>query len=92
MNRKQKMCLLVGLALIVLIGFFPPNELRLPELAGPWAWWERWTILMLHRSLYNVPLRYVRFCRLFGQWSIVVLITSGLICACRDKKPKGERK
>ena len=86
MNRKQKVCLWVGVAVIVLIGLFPPSKLACPRFKGPWLWWEKAMILVLHNSIYNLRMQYVKLLNLFAEWSIVALAAGGLIYTCRDKK------
>ncbi len=86
MNRKQKTILWVGVAVIVLIGVFPPSKLACPRFSGPWLWWEKATILVLHNSIYNLRMRYVKLLNLFVEWSIVALAAGVLIYVFRDKK------
>ena len=90
MNRKQKVCLWVGVAVIVLIGLFPPSKLACPKFSGPWLWWEKAMILVLHNSIYNLRIRYVKLLNLFVEWSIVALAAGGLIYARRDRKTEGK--
>jgi hypothetical protein len=89
MNRKQMICLWIGIAVFVLMGIFPPwivhsgivqridgyhLILRPPE-SDEWYWYP----------LLNTSYLYI-------QWTIVAVITVGLCYTLRDKNPKGEQK
>jgi hypothetical protein len=90
MNSKQRIILSIGVAVIVLIGLFPPSKLACPKFTGPWLWWEKAMILVLHNSIYNLRIRYVKLLNLFVEWSIVALAAGGLIYAFRDRNAEGK--
>jgi hypothetical protein len=79
MNRKQKICLWIGIAFFVLLGLFPPTK------STPWAIQEttQRPITRYHRSIDGS--------KLFAYLAMVAVITGGLIVTLKDKKPKDEK-
>lgn len=78
MNRRQRVCLWIGIVVFVLMGLFPPcyglgpgesayTFLFLPLLQVDTYWW-----IDIHR--------------LCVQWAIVVVVTGGLILTFHDRK------
>jgi len=47
-------------------------------------------ILVLHNSICNLGMRYVKLLNLFVEWFIVALAAGGLIYACRDRNLQGK--
>ncbi|MHC4075741.1 MAG: hypothetical protein ACYSRZ_04930 [Planctomycetota bacterium] len=99
MNKTQLLVMWVGIAIVVLMGIFPPwvvidetnpfyvgySFMFLPPDAGTW--------LSKHRHF--KPKEYVGvidFTRLLTQWLMVAVIVGGLIITFKDKKPKDEQK
>jgi hypothetical protein len=83
MNRKQKKCLWVGIAVFILMGLFPP-------------WYSYSSIrgynsLIYHSYGYGFLLippegRSIDTHRLYVQWSMVGVVTGGLILTFGDRK------
>jgi len=89
MNRKQKFCLWVGIAVIVLMGVIPPVQRT------------RSTSIFRGRgrTYKTIEYRFILDTRqgivvsnLLVQWVVVSIITGGLIYAFKDDKPKDEQK
>ena len=77
MNRKQKIGLWAGIAVVVLMGIFPPYLSQLggiPCDAG-------YDFLLSHQFNAEINTK-----RLVVQWVIVGVITGGLIATFHDKK------
>ena len=100
MNRKQKICLWLGIAVIVLMGLFPPWLVEGHRV-------EYWSIFAppSHlRPVYPYDLldevagtpRYessrltaeIVTDYLFAQWLMVAAITGGFIITFQDRRPK----
>lgn len=89
MNRRQKIVLWIGIAVIVVMGVFPPwlytttgNGLNSKKNAG-------YSCILFPPPPKGVGLRYgisLDVSRLCVQWAIVVVITAGLIVAFKDNK------
>jgi glucose uptake protein GlcU len=83
-NKRQEICLWIGIATIVLMGIFPPVDKPVP--VGKLI---EWSVFFTAKSW------EIEYATLFGQWSIVGALTGGLIYAYKDKKRKesgGEEK
>ena len=96
MNKKQTVCLCLGIIVFVLMGLFPPCMLISPiddyvkyrysfvlnqvKLKAGYYGDDR--DVLLWESRINVP-------RLFAQWVTVIVITGGLVYTFRDK-PKNK--
>ncbi len=91
MNRKQKICLWLGIVAIVIIGIFSPwlytttgNGLNSKKNAG-------YSCILFPPPPKGVGLRYgisLDVSRLCVQWVIVAVVTGGLIVTLKDKKQK----
>ena len=87
MNKKQKICLWIGIAIIVLMSLFPPwfyTHARITEVqtnAG-------YHFLLIPPLPYDKVGSGIRLdtSRLFVQWVVIAIITSGLIVTFKDKK------
>lgn len=91
MNKKQKKCLWIGIAVIVLMGLFPPVAKRGKILGGG------------DGRAYRIGSTYVKYefildtrapvvlSNLITQWFVVSAIAAGLIYSFKDKKPKDEK-
>jgi len=106
MNKKQKTVLWTGIAVIVLMGIFPPTR-RGYEPGGPIPPGIRPPPGTPSRPIYVIPAHYgytflltakvseIGFDKLFLQWAMVAVVTGGLIYAFKDQKdtkPKAEQK
>jgi hypothetical protein len=99
MNWKQKICMWIGIAVIVLMGLFPPWILKDPVDGGeaqslkfgllvpqlPYFDWDR----MVWQQSYAYQIHVVQ---LVIQWFMVAVVTGGLVVTFADKKPKEEQK
>ena len=90
MNWKQKLVLMLGIAIFVIMGIYPPWVLRFgsnayPQTAvGPYAPITEYTEFSdRNRGTY---LKYIDLYRLGVQWIMVVVVTGGLIVVLKDKK------
>ncbi len=99
MNKKQKICLWAGIAVIVLMGIFPSTRrgyepaVRIPPGIRPPPG-------ITPQPIYVKPAHYgytflltaktseIGFDKLFVQWAVAALVTAGLIYTLRDKKDK----
>ena len=98
MNKKQLIIMWVGIAIVVLMGIFPP-WLAIEEnthiylghsfiLSPPNENWLRH-----HRDSIDInQIGIVDFTRLLIQWTMVSVIVGGLFITFKDKKPKDEQK
>lgn len=82
MNKSQEIVLWVGIAVIVFVGLNSPLNsscrLFLGEGAGAGA-------AEIATKIHNIGQLYMR-------WTMTAIVTAGLICTLRDKKPKLEQK
>ena len=100
MNDRQKICLWLGIAVIVLMGIFPPT---------PRGWYYRALYGGIRREngeppivdhifhcgytfLFTAKESEISLNKLIIQWGIVGAVTFGLIYTFRDKKAKDEQK
>ncbi len=83
MNCKQKICLWLGICLIVLIGLFPPwvrgGTLLTPNDAG-------YHFIFTPPKVRSMECSRIDISRLFVQWVMVASITGGLVTTLKDKK------
>jgi len=79
MNKKQKNVLWIGIAIIVLIGIFPPGLGWQQTINNP-------------LTIFEVRGEFISYGKLLIQWAIVAVITGGLIYAFKDKQPENEQK
>jgi len=86
MNKKQKYCILIGIAVIVLMGIFPPNlHSRTAYRVGGGRGIS--TYVAYDFIFTGGP---VVLSNLITQWVVVSAITGGLIIIFKDKKSKNE--
>jgi len=86
MNKKQKNCLLIGIAVIVLMGIFPPN---LHSRTGTRVGGGRGTYTYIaYDFIFDAGV--VALSNLITQWVVVSAITGGLIIIFKDKKSKDD--
>jgi len=98
MNANQKKCLIWGIAVIAIMGAFPPwrmyscapqSHIKRYEpadysfIAEPPK--PRWSKYRVYGVAIDLP-------RLLIQWAVVAVITGGLFVALKDKKPKDKQK
>lgn len=95
MNRKQKVCLWIGIIIIVLMGLYPPwvrhhmeefsyGRYSLTTKPGPYSF------------IWNLPwgAKFINVYRLGVQWAMVAAVTGGFIITFankKHKKPKDEQ-
>ena len=87
MNRKQKTFLWIGIAVIVLMGIFPPWISKV-EILNSTNQRNAGYGCILNPPTTNSPTWYVRIdtSRLSVQWVVIAVITSGLILTFKGKK------
>ena len=89
MNKKQLISLWVGISIIVVMGLFPPWVVSLSDhqrdcgydwIGTPpiYKWSSRGSVLAVNAHL-DIP-------RLCLQWSIISVVTVGLLITFKDKK------
>lgn len=97
MNREQKICLWVGIVVIVLMGIFPPTrrgfiyEAHVGGLRHSKE--ERiepldYSFHLGYTFLLTAEVSDIGFGKLIVQWAVVAVVTGGLIYKFRDKKDK----
>ncbi|MHC4546437.1 MAG: hypothetical protein ACYTDW_13280 [Planctomycetota bacterium] len=84
MNKKQKICLLVGITLFAVLGLFPRCWVSAGPRTNPLP--RRWFILNNSRAF---VIRDHTF--FYIQQAVIGLATGGLFVALRDKKTKDEQ-
>jgi hypothetical protein len=84
MNKKQKICLLAGITLFVVLGLFPRCWVSAGPQTNPLP--RRWFILNNSRAF---VIRDHTF--FYIQQAVIGLATGGLVLALRDKKTKDEQ-
>jgi hypothetical protein len=84
MNKKQLIVMWVGIAIIILMGIFPP---WIVTVQGTDNILGHAFILSRTGRKYDINASF-----LFVQWIMVVAITGGLIITFKDKKPNDEQK
>jgi len=96
MNKKQTVCLCLGIIVFVLMGLFPPCMTISP--VGDYVKYGYRFISNQFKGGYYGDVRddflwesRIDAFRLFAQWAIVAVITGGLIYAFKDK-PKDKEK
>lgn len=83
MNKKQTTVLWVGILIFVLIGLFPPLKSRSPK---PISRTNMPQIITVFDSDSKVDVN-----QLFVYWSIIVVLTGGLIYTLKDKKTRSQK-
>ena len=89
LNRKQLVCVWIGIVVFALLALFPPWYEHLPGFRGDRPLW--------HAPLFSRPEPSPSFSgsvrvdgvRLMLEWSVVVAITAGLLLTVRTRQPKG---
>ncbi len=84
MNRKQKICLLAGIILFAVLGFYPRCWVSAGPGTNPLP--RRWFILNNSRAFVIRDRNYF-----YIQQAVIGLATGGLFLAFRDKKMKVEK-
>ena len=102
MNRKQKVCMWVGIGVFVLMGIFPPTRRGYcpavtywPGLIQPGVPRRPLWVKPAHYGytfLFSAEVSDIGFGKLIVQWAVVAVVTGGLIFTFGDKKPKDEQK
>ncbi|MBA7671146.1 hypothetical protein ES703_79297 [subsurface metagenome] len=105
MNWKQKICLWVGIVVIVLMGIFPPTRRGYcpavtywPGLIQPGVPRRPLWVKPVHYGytfLFSAEVSDIGFGKLIVQWAVVAVVTGGLIFIFgdkKDRKPKDEQK
>jgi hypothetical protein len=78
MNKKQKNVMWIGIALIVVMGIFPP-----------WAISDQGSFAMLGYGFILSPPKnacHINTSHLYVQWIMVTVVTGGLVVTFMDKK------
>lgn len=93
MNKKQLLCMWIGIIVVVLMALFPPVEREIPNYRGPRIpRIGEGPISYRHVVNYEFLLTKgngtVVIGDLFVQWVIASGITAAFIYALKDKKPK----
>ncbi len=90
MNRKQKICLWIGIIVIVLMGIFPPLKFGCYQPDAVWAvdmsLWARRFHSFGYERLWMLEEPEIGFSKLLIQWSIVAIATVGLLLTFKDHK------
>ena len=84
MNKIQLIILWVGIAIVVLMGIFPPWAVTY-QGGGPYEGYA--FILSRPREICHIETTL-----LLVQWIMVAVVTGGLIITFKDRKPKDEQK
>lgn len=85
MNKKQLVVMWVGIAIIVLMGLFPPWT----TYGNSGDCYLTHKFILFKPAERNIPAR-IDTGHLFVQWIIVTAITGGLIVTFKDKKTKDD--
>jgi hypothetical protein len=95
MNQNQKICLWIGIVVIVTMGLFPPWISRAVG-SRPTEELPKYSFLLLPPPAQNlgngVSRHQIYMTRLVIQWLMVAIVTGGLMPTLADKKPKDEQK
>ena len=90
MNDRQKICLWLGIAVIVVMGIFPPTRrgaVRYPAgIRHPGRPQEILWVKPGYTFLFTAKASEIGFDKLFLQWAVAAVVTGGLIYAFKDKK------
>jgi hypothetical protein len=99
MNRKQIICLWIGIGVIVLMGLFPPWFFAVDAYGAKMKKNKGYIFILTpppHEfELTNRPVSVmssIDFSRLCLQGAMVAVVTSGLIVTFKGEKPKDEQK
>lgn len=91
MNRKQKICLWIGLSIVAILVVYPPYCCSLEEM--PFSFGHRnilrpLTFDKIELQVYAKEKFGIDVCRLLLEWLLIGVITTGGIWAFSDKKNK----
>ena len=102
MNRKQKVCILVSITAIVLMGLYPPWVIESKEIyggkvkytlePGPYSWiGSPPSPSGSYRyggktQYYDAKARFIDLYRLVNQYFMVAVVTAGLFIFFKDRK------
>ena len=91
MNRKQKICLWIGIAVIVAMGIYPPWIKPIGD--GCYVTPKpKYSFILTpsggEHTQAGCYLGRVDTSQLFAQWLVVAVVTGGLIVTLADKKSK----
>jgi len=78
MNLKQKICLWVGIAVIVVMGIFPPLVISIQGAIEQ----QGYGFILIPPEKYC----HINTSRLYVQWIMVAVVTGGFIVTFKDKK------
>lgn len=97
MNWKQKICMWIGIAVIVLMGLYPPWIAKDTVHGGSSQACPQFSFLMprlLERLEFVLekPPCQIHVVQLVIQWVVVAVVTGGLMVTFADKKPEDEQK
>lgn len=93
MNRKQKICLWVGIIVIGLMGLYPPVQKTKYRLGDIFRTDDKTPYKVIEYTfVLDTGNGTVVLSNLFVQWIVVSIITGGLIYSFKDKKSKDDRK
>lgn len=83
MNKKQIIVLWIGIAVIVIMGIFPPwivgQTILSPKDGG-------YRFVLSHPEVRSLDCYSLNTSRLLVQWIMVVAITGGLLVTLKEKK------
>jgi hypothetical protein len=88
MNRKQKICLWIGITIIVLLVLFPPWHSYVPPNATPEP--LGYAFIFVPPKDYGGFHPVLNIPRLIVQCVLVSIISGGLIVIFKEKKPKNK--
>ena len=86
MNKKQKIVLWIGIAVIVIMGIFPPWVISGYSTGRPIA--GSYSLITSPPKMGEAYAKSIDLYRLGVQWVIVGVITGGLIYTFKDQKDK----
>jgi hypothetical protein len=90
MNTKQKICLWLGIAVIVLMGLFPPWMAATPNGRNYVAGGYGFILFPPNQFGESLWLARIDFAKLVAQWAMAAVVATGLIVTFAGKKPKDE--
>jgi hypothetical protein len=89
-NKKQKIALLVGFAIIVLMGLFPPWCWNIPH-GGQYFHQAGQYAFLFSSSDYNYIGSEIDVTRLFIQWVVVGIATAGIMFLLKDRNGSSQQ-
>ena len=91
MNKKQKVVMWVGIIIIVLMTLFPVERTR-HTVSGFRDGSSDYGYEYEVNFLFLMEPYQIEFSKLLLQYTVVILITGGLIVTLKDKKPNDKQK